>query len=293
MKQSIVIAGEGGQGIQLIAQILAQAARLEGNFSTYIPNFGVEQRGGVSVAFVQISDHPISYPKFLHADLLVVLAPRAVKRTQDYIGPDTKYFYDSSVVPEYLVSKSNNYVHKMSPQRLYHGQIAAEILKVPATKIAREKFTPRVFNMIILGAITETVRGLTKGMVKKAISQELAEKFEKDPNLEKLNMRAFMLGTQLANQLKSKILKAQTKKQLKELVFRGRGGKFIQYPYLCKSCGLCIVQCPQKALSWSDNIGTYGLPVPKPDITKCIFCGICERICPDSAIKIEARKKRN
>ena len=38
----ILIAGEGGQGIQTAAQVLAKAAFKEGKRALYIPNFGVE-----------------------------------------------------------------------------------------------------------------------------------------------------------------------------------------------------------------------------------------------------------
>lgn len=42
----IALAGEGGQGVQSVAMILTEAAALEGKEILYIPNFGVEQRGG-------------------------------------------------------------------------------------------------------------------------------------------------------------------------------------------------------------------------------------------------------
>ena len=77
----IALAGEGGQGVQSLAEILAEAANQEGKQALYIPNFGVEQRGGVSIAYVQISDGPIGAPKFQKADILIPLSPRAIRRT--------------------------------------------------------------------------------------------------------------------------------------------------------------------------------------------------------------------
>lgn len=87
--KNILIAGEGGQGVQLIGQILAYAADKQGKFASYIPNFGIEQRGGVSLAYVKISVTPISYPKFRYSDILVCLSDRAIKRTQNYIDDNT------------------------------------------------------------------------------------------------------------------------------------------------------------------------------------------------------------
>lgn len=47
----IALAGEGGQGVQSVAGIMVEAANDSGREALYIPNFGVEQRGGVSVAY--------------------------------------------------------------------------------------------------------------------------------------------------------------------------------------------------------------------------------------------------
>ena len=58
-RTKIVLAGEGGQGVQSIAKILVEAGYEAGKQILYIPNFGVEQRGGVSIAFCQISDEKI------------------------------------------------------------------------------------------------------------------------------------------------------------------------------------------------------------------------------------------
>ena len=46
----IAAAGEGGQGVQALAETLALAAYRAGLNALYIPNFGIEQRGGVSLA---------------------------------------------------------------------------------------------------------------------------------------------------------------------------------------------------------------------------------------------------
>ena len=53
-RTKIVLAGEGGQGVQSVAKILVEAGYEAGKQILYIPNFGVEQRGGVSIAFCQI-----------------------------------------------------------------------------------------------------------------------------------------------------------------------------------------------------------------------------------------------
>lgn len=86
----ILIAGEGGQGIQTAAQVLAKAAFKEGKKVLYIPNFGVEQRGGASIAFLVIDKKTVVYPKFEKADVLAILSERIKERVKRYQGPETK-----------------------------------------------------------------------------------------------------------------------------------------------------------------------------------------------------------
>ncbi len=63
---------------------------------------------------------------------------------------------------------------------------------------------------------------------------------------------------------------------------------------LCKGCGLCLEKCPVKALSWDpQNLGVYSTPSVKVDIKKCTACGLCELICPDSAIRVEKCSKNS
>ncbi len=60
---------------------------------------------------------------------------------------------------------------------------------------------------------------------------------------------------------------------------------------LCKSCGECVMKCPVNAISWSnDDLGMLGEPGIYIDLDKCIGCETCERICPDSAIKITNKR---
>lgn len=92
----ILIAGEGGQGIQTAAQALAEAAFKEGKNILYIPNFGVEQRGGASIAFIVIDKNPVVYPKFEKAELLVILSDKIKNRIKRYQGPKSKVIIEKN-----------------------------------------------------------------------------------------------------------------------------------------------------------------------------------------------------
>ncbi|MBM7855165.1 2-oxoglutarate ferredoxin oxidoreductase subunit gamma [Desulfohalotomaculum tongense] len=177
----IMLAGEGGQGVQSVAQILAEAADNEGREALYIPNFGVEQRGGVSIAFLQISDERIGAPKFDIGDIVVALSDRAIYRTKQYVGENTIFVYDTSIdIPK-----------EDLPQN------AAKILAIPALEIAKNELHPRVFNVIILGAVVAATKVVTAEDAKKAIEKKLGYKFEQNPKLRELNYKAIDKGMEL------------------------------------------------------------------------------------------------
>lgn len=181
----ICLAGEGGQGVQSVAEIIAAAANAEGREALYIPNFGVEQRGGVSIAYLQIGDQPIGAPKFDKADILIALSDRAVRRCKQYVGPETVYVYDTSIegVEEDLPKEGE----------------AKRILAIPALEIAKNELHPRVFNVIIMGAVVAATNVVPAEAAKKAIEKKLGYKFEQDPKLRELNFKAIDRGMELMN----------------------------------------------------------------------------------------------
>lgn len=180
----IALAGEGGQGVQSVAEIIAEAANEEGREAIYIPNFGVEQRGGVSIAFLQISDEPIGSPKFEIGDIVVALSDRAVLRTRQYVGENTIFVYDSSIEG----------IENDLPTN------AKKILAIPALEVAKNELHPRVFNVIIMGAVLEATGVVSMEQAKKAIEKKLGYKFEKDPSLRELNYKAIDRGASLVRE---------------------------------------------------------------------------------------------
>lgn len=227
----IAVAGEGGQGVQSIAQILAESAYDEGKNALYIPNFGVEQRGGVSIAYLQISDGQIGAPRFIEADILIPVSPRAVKRTKMHAGKNTVYIYDNSLVTEGEVNDNIiglQYFDVTPPcpaadaanEDARGGIVAGEpktcsftkpgpgvnpkdipevkkVIAIPANDLAKNELHPRVFNIIILGAIIAATEVLPLDSIKKALEKNLGDKFAANPKLREMNFAALERGYSL------------------------------------------------------------------------------------------------
>ncbi|MGI6413397.1 MAG: 2-oxoacid:acceptor oxidoreductase family protein [Syntrophomonadaceae bacterium] len=178
----IALAGEGGQGVQSVAEIIAEAAYNENKQAIYIPNFGLEQRGGVSIAFIQVSEERIGAPKFNKADVVIALSERAVGRTAHYSDCNTLFVYDNG----FDVNQDE------LPKE------AKKIIAIPAVNTANQELHPRVFNIIIMGAVIGLTEVVSFEAAKEALEHKLAHKFAKDAGLRDLNFKALEIGKNLA-----------------------------------------------------------------------------------------------
>lgn len=246
----ILIAGEGGQGIQTIAKILSDIA-YQNNFQVvYMPHYGVEMRMGISLAYVQISRQQIVYPKFLIADMIMVLGKRDLNYVKKFVDNNTK------IINCIDIDKENTKISKKSINIYCLGLL---INKLASCGI--------IFN---------------KQSAYKSLITVLTSKSGIDKNIE-----AFNLG--LAD---NQINYIQSLDNIKETVYNpiittDNTKSHIRFPNLCKSCGICIISCPTKALFWSKDYANFiNQPMPDVIINKCIACGICEKNCPDCAISV-------
>ena len=70
-------------------------------------------------------------------------------------------------------------------------------------------------------------------------------------------------------------------------------GDFFIDPITCTGCTLCVSVCPKEILWLNEkvtNIKGYH-PSGITDQSKCIACGNCARICPDSVITVLRHKE--
>lgn len=142
MSEQLLFVGMGGQGLQAMATLIAEAAAEEGRQVIYSTTYGGSQRGGLSKANVIISDKrigaPVTFPG--EATALVAMSDEAVKTYEHYLESGALMLVNSDMV-------------EAEPSRA-----DIRVLKIPMQALAKEMNNERGANMIALGALLHCVR---------------------------------------------------------------------------------------------------------------------------------------
>jgi indolepyruvate ferredoxin oxidoreductase, beta subunit len=147
MKQDIILAGVGGQGILSIAYVIDHAALADGLFFKQAEVHGMAQRGGAVQSHMRLSDGTIwsdLIPKG-GADMILSVEPLEALRYLDYLRPDGIVVTSSTPfrnIPDYPeVDKVLEAVRK-----------APRSVIVDSENLAREAGTVKAQNIVLLGA---------------------------------------------------------------------------------------------------------------------------------------------
>lgn len=92
MKQEIIIAGFGGQGVLSMGKILAYSGLMEDKEVTWMPAYGPEQRGGTANVTVIVSDERISSPILSQYDTAIILNQPSLEKFEGKIKPVVSSF---------------------------------------------------------------------------------------------------------------------------------------------------------------------------------------------------------
>jgi indolepyruvate ferredoxin oxidoreductase beta subunit len=147
MKQDIILAGVGGQGILSIAYVIDNAALADGLFFKQAEVHGMAQRGGAVQSHMRLSDGTIwsdLIPKG-EADMVLSVEPLEALRYFDYLKPDG-----------IVVTSSTPF--KNIPDYPDVDKVLAAVRAVPRSvvvdseKLAKEAGTVKAQNIVLLGA---------------------------------------------------------------------------------------------------------------------------------------------
>lgn len=161
MKQEIIIAGFGGQGVLSLGKILAYSGIMQGLEVTWMPSYGPEMRGGTANVTVVLSDRPISSPIAHEYDTVVVLNQQSLDKFESHVKEGGILIYDPNGITHLPTRTDIN------------------VYKVDATQEAARMGNPRVFNMIVLGAMIEVSPNVTLENAFKGLEKSLPERLHK------------------------------------------------------------------------------------------------------------------
>jgi len=160
MRNEIMFAGFGGQGIVKAAFLLAQAAGLyEDKEVAQTQSYGPEARGGACKSEVVLSSEEIAYIKTRKLDALVVMSQPAMDQYRKRVIPDhTRVIYDETLV-------------NSIPPDFKHTQ------GIGATHLAEKEFGRSLYaNIIMLGALTGATGMVTRDALSRALEGNVPPK---------------------------------------------------------------------------------------------------------------------
>ena len=194
MKQDIILAGVGGQGILSIATVIGNAALQQGLHLKQAEVHGMSQRGGDVQSNLRLSSEPIHSDLIPRgaADLIVSLEPMEALRYVPYLTPqgwvitNTVPFVN---IPDYPAMES----------------VMAELNKLPRViaidvdALAKETGSPRSANMVLLGATAAVLDILDPDKLRDGIRRIFARKGDA---IVEANLKAFDAGLEFSRKQK-------------------------------------------------------------------------------------------
>ena len=158
MKEEIIIAGFGGQGVLSMGKILAYAGLMENLEVTWMPSYGPEQRGGTANVTVIISDKSISSPVLDTYDTAVILNQQSLDKFEAKVKPGGTIIYD--------------------PAGIHRPPTRTDITVVPvdAMTAAIEMNNTKTYNMILLGALLKQRKIVSTDAVIRGLKKTLPER---------------------------------------------------------------------------------------------------------------------
>jgi Pyruvate:ferredoxin oxidoreductase and related 2-oxoacid:ferredoxin oxidoreductases, gamma subunit len=190
MKIDIILSGVGGQGILSIAAVVGEAALKEGLYMKQAEVHGMSQRGGDVQSNLRLSDKPIASDLIPigQADIIISLEPMESLRYLPFLSKEG-----------WLVTNARPFVNIPNYPDL--DEITGEIEKLPnkviidVESIAKELGSPRVANIVMLGAATPYL-GIGYDKIADGIRSIFARKSDE---IIELNLKALQAGYNVAN----------------------------------------------------------------------------------------------
>ena len=159
MKQEIIIAGFGGQGVLSMGKILAYSGLMEGKEVSWMPSYGPEMRGGTANCSVILSTEDIGSPIVTAPDTVVVMNRPSFEKFEHTLKPGGLMILDADLISNEPTRTDITYI------------------EVPAQTIAEEIGSKTIANMVLLGTLVAKTNIITIDDLLKSLKEHGKEKF--------------------------------------------------------------------------------------------------------------------
>ncbi|MBR3520824.1 MAG: indolepyruvate oxidoreductase subunit beta [Paludibacteraceae bacterium] len=185
MKTDIILSGVGGQGILSIAAVIGEAAIKNDLYMKQAEVHGMSQRGGDVQSNLRISDKPIASDLIAKgtADLIISLEPMESLRYLPFLKEDGCVV--TSNVPLINIPDYPNVDDVLAEVKKVKNHVILDV-----ESIAKEVGSPRVANIVMLGAATPFL-GISYDKIQEGIRSIFGRKGDEIVNL---NLKALEAG---------------------------------------------------------------------------------------------------
>ena len=180
MNKNIILCGVGGQGTVLASRLISSAAMARSIPVLSAETIGMAQRGGSVFSHVRMSTDDILYSPMIargEADLILGFEPGEAVRMLPFLKPDGQMVISSRpVMPVTAALADTGY--RAEPMLEYLASRVSRLTVVDAEKALKEVGSPKVLNLILLGAaLREGALGLEPDDLKEAVRRLIPVKF--------------------------------------------------------------------------------------------------------------------
>ena len=107
MKETLIIAGFGGQGVLSMGKILAYSGVMQDFEVTWMPSYGPEMRGGTANVTVILSDRKISSPIAYQYDTAIILNQQSMDKFEAKVRPGGTLIYDTNGITHHQIGRAS------------------------------------------------------------------------------------------------------------------------------------------------------------------------------------------
>jgi 2-oxoisovalerate ferredoxin oxidoreductase beta subunit len=173
-KLDLKVAGFGGQGVLLLGQIIAEMGMRDGLEVSWLPSYGPEMRSGSAHCHVCLSKERVGSPLIEHPDVLIAMNEISLRKFAPAVKSGGLILYNRESLPEGFEATG------------------AHLVCVPAAELADRLGSPKVANVVMLGALLAETNFLPAKTAWTAI-EEMIGSYKKD--MLELNRRALAAGS--------------------------------------------------------------------------------------------------